>query len=304
MKKLVNKNPRELSFTIFETIVAVGLLMAFALEMAGGQGAIVNKVEYARRSNDAIWLAKRIMSQVEYNYQTMDLKDLETTTSMKDQKFQDLDRETEFDYTYSIEIKEWKFPLFDFLLNGGVKSEEDENDPTKEEKDPAAAGIPGIDAILDQIFKGHIMKVAYVEVSWPDGARRDHVSLTYLLTNTKALDEYLVSKKSIFDGVIQKMTGANPNKDYAALTSPTCGAIDGEGSRPLDGGGCIRADGTVRRRDGSIVGTDGTLISGPPPPPTATPGGNPGGVPNPNPGGMTNPGGMPPTMPNPGGTQP
>jgi len=297
MKKLVNKNPRELSFTIFETIVAVGLLMAFALEMAGGQGNIVNKVDYARRSNDAIWLAKRIMSQVEYNYQTMDLKELETTTSIKDQKFERLDQDPDFDFTYSVDIKEWKFPLFDFLMNGGMKDKEAENDPTKEEKDPAAAGIPGIDAILDQIFKGHIMKVAYVEVSWPDGARREHVSLTYLLTNTKALDEYLASKKSVFDGVIQKMTGVSLNKEYAALTSPTCGPADGEGGRALDGGGCIRADGTVRRRDGSILAADGTLISGPPAPPIATP--NSGE--NPNPGGMPNPDGVSPTMPNPGG---
>jgi hypothetical protein len=296
MKKLVNKNPRELSFTIFETIVAVGLLMAFALEMAGGQGNIVNKVDYARRSNDAIWLAKRIMAQVEYNYQTMDLKELETTTSQKDQKFERVDQIQDFDYAYSVEVKEWKFPLFDFLMNGGKKDKEDENDPTKEEKDPAAAGIPGMEAILDQIFKGHIMKVAYVEVSWPDGARRDKVSLTYLLTNTKALDEYLVSKKSIFDGVIQKMSGANPNKEYAALTSPTCSSVDGEGGRPQDGGGCIRADGTVRGRDGSILAADGTLISGPPAPPTpsginsGTPN-NPGGMPNP-PAGMQNPGGV------------
>jgi hypothetical protein len=214
---------------------------------------------------------------------------------MRDQKFERLDQDPDFDYTYSVEVKEWKFPLFDFLMNGGMKNEEDENDPTKEEKDPAAAGIPGMDAILDQIFKGHIMKVAHVEVSWPDGARRDKVSLTYLLTNTKALDEYLVSKKSVFDGVIQKMTGANPNKEYAALTSPTCSSVDGEGGRPLDGGGCIRADGTVRRRDGSILAADGTLISGPPQPPIATP--NAGGMPNPggtpNPGGMPNPGGAP-----------
>ncbi|MDQ3235734.1 MAG: hypothetical protein M3Q07_28325, partial [Pseudobdellovibrionaceae bacterium] len=84
MKKPVEKHPRELSFTIFETIVAVGLLMAFALEMAAGQGNIVNKVEYARRSNEAIWLAKRIMSQVEYNYQTMEMKELDTAMSVKD----------------------------------------------------------------------------------------------------------------------------------------------------------------------------------------------------------------------------
>ncbi|WP_141731897.1 hypothetical protein [Oligoflexus tunisiensis] len=291
MKELVNKNPRELSFTIFETIVAVGLLMAFALEMAGGQGNIVNKVEYARRSNDAIWLAKRIMAQVEYNYQTMELKELETTTSVKDKEFADLREETEIDYRYSVDIQEWKFPLFDFLMNGGLKSEEEENDPTREEQDPAAAAIPGLDAILNQIFQGHIMKIAHVEVSWPDGARRESVSLTYLLTNNKALDEYLFTKKGVFDGVIKKMQGSNAPQ---IATGPTCVPADGEGAvNAPGGGGCIRAGNVLRRPDGSLYAEDGTLIAGPP---TMTPtpgGGTPPGTP-PTPGS----GGTPPPTPN------
>jgi len=271
MKKPVKKHPRELSFTIFETIVAVGLLMAFALEMAAGQGNIVNKVEYARRSNEAMWLAKRIMSQVEYNYQTMELKELETTTSVKDKKFDGLDSETDFDYFYSVDIKEWKFPLFDFLLNGGLPNEEDEDDPTKQEKEPAGAGIPGLDTILDQIFKGHIMKVAYVEVSWPDGARRDSVSLTYLLTNNKALDEYLLTKKSVFDGVIKTMYGASGQQPQEA-TGPNCTPNDPVDSTDIGGGGgCLRPDGSIRKPDGSIYASDGTMVKGPvaqtPPPP-------------------------------------
>jgi hypothetical protein len=262
MKKLVNKNPRELSFTIFETIVAVGLLMAFTLEMAGGQGNIVNKVEYARRSNEAVWLAKRIMSQVEYNYQTKDLKELDTTSSMKDQKFEKLESESGFDYTYSIEVKEWKFPLFDFLLKGGAESEEEKDDPTKTNQEPDAAGIPGLDLILEQIFKGHILKIARVEVSWPDGARRDSVTLTYLLTNTKALDEYLTTKKSVFDGVLKRMSGTPPP---AAFKGATCMAGEGGPGAYNEPGanGCRYADNTHRRIDGSIVTPDGQVIPAP-----------------------------------------
>jgi hypothetical protein len=287
MKELVKKNPRELSFTIFETIVAVGLLMAFALEMAGGQGNIVNKVDYARRSNDAIWLAKRIMAQVEYNYQTMDLKELETTTSQKDIEFEGIRDETDFDYRYSVDIQEWKFPLFDFLMNGGLKSKEEENDPTREEQDPAAAGIPGLDSILDQIFQGHIMKVAHVQVSWPEGARRESVSLTYLLTNNKALDEFLFTKKGVFDGVIKKMQGGAPPP---VAMGPVCVPADGEGAvNAPGGGGCIRAGNVLRRPDGSLYADDGTLISGPPTT-TPTPDGLGGTPPPTQPGG----GGAPP----------
>lgn len=260
MKKLVNKNPRELSFTIFETIVAVGLLMAFTLEMAGGQGNIVNKVDYARKSNDAIWLAKRIMSHVEYNYQTMDLKELDTTSSVKDQKFEKVD-DPEFLYTYSVNVQEWKFPLFDFLLKGGAQSEEDKDDPTKPEKKPEGAGMPGIDAILNSIFNGHIMKIANVEVSWPDGARRESVRLTYLLTNTRALDEYLGTKKTVFDGVIRKMTGGQVQQ---IATGPTCTQFDPVGSTPIaGGGGCLHPDGTTRRPDGSRITSTGDFIPAP-----------------------------------------
>lgn len=289
MKEPVKKNPRELSFTIFETIVAVGLLMAFALEMAAGQGNIINKVEYSRRSNEAIWLAKRIMSQVEYNYQTMDLKELETTTTVKDHKFEKIDNETEFDYLYSVDIKEWKFPLFDFLMNGGLQNEEDQDDPTKQEQEPEAAGIPGLDLILNQIFQGHIMKVAYVEVSWPDGARRDSVSLTYLLTNNKALDDYLATKKGVFDGVIKKMAGA----PQTPALGPACTPSDPVGSTTISGGGgCLRPDNTIRKADGSIYAEDGTMIQPPPAPQAPT---------TPTSGGSITPGGVPvPPTPNPG----
>jgi len=287
MKKLVNKNPRELSFTILETIVAVGLLMAFTLEMAGGQGNVVNKVEYARRSNDAIWLAKRIMSQVEYNYQTMELKELETTTSVKDEKFQKIDGETDFDYTYSVEIKEWKFPIFDFLLNGGVppSDEEEDNESTPEAK-PEDGGIPGLDAILKQIFKGHILKIAHVEVSWPDGARRDSVSLTYLLANNKALDEYLATKKGVFDGVLKKMAGTPPGG---------VSQQDPPGSVPQQDGSVLWPNGTRRLPDGTQILSDGQVI----PPPQVQPPGNPGGIvaPNPTPNSQPGGGGSPPSPP-------
>jgi hypothetical protein len=139
------------------------------------------------------------------------------------------------------------------------------------------------------------MKVAYVEVSWPDGARRDHVSLTYLLTNNKALDEFLLTKKNIFDGVIKKMAGANAPQ---LATGPACTASDPPGSISIPGGGgCTHPGGITRRPDGSLYDVNGGLISGPaaatPPVP---PSGNPPGMPNPG------AGGMPPVSP--GGTNP
>ncbi|MDQ3235724.1 MAG: hypothetical protein M3Q07_28270, partial [Pseudobdellovibrionaceae bacterium] len=99
--------------------------------------------------------------------------------------------------------------------------------------------------ILDQIFKGHIMKVAYVEVSWPDGARRDSVSLTYLLTNTKALDEYLGPKKKQFDEIVAKMQGgpATPDPTGANCTPDEVKA----GGTPMAEQGCWFNNGARRR---------------------------------------------------------
>ena len=255
MKNCITRKPSELSFTIFETIVAVGLLMAFTLEMAGGQGSVVSKVEYARHSNDAIWLAKRIMAQVEYNYQTHDLKELDLVNPLRDQPIK-VEGETDFEYTYTVDVREWKFPLFDFLLKGGSgKSDDKDKDEPKsaEAKKSNPGGLPGIEAIINQIFKGHVMKVAHVDVSWPEGARRDSIGLTYLLTNSRALDEYLITKKVVWEGVLKKMAGnvQTPLPGLWKTDPPASTAMEGYVLFP---------DQSKRFPDGTHLAVDGTQL--------------------------------------------
>ena len=143
---------------------------------------------------EATWLAKRVMAQVEYNYDHYQFKDLEID---KEMQFKVDSSETEFDYTYKLRIFEWKLPLFDLLMEGGPKNPDEDDDGSSESAPGGLAGIPGIKQVIDSLFDGHIMKIANVEVFWPEGARRDSVTLTMLMTNQKALDAHIISKKEV-----------------------------------------------------------------------------------------------------------
>jgi hypothetical protein len=206
----VNKKSQEQSFTLIEVIISVGMLTAVVLQMVGGQGSVFGMIDYAQRSSEASWLAKRMMSQIEYYASYLDFKELESSGSVKDQAFK-FERDVESDYLYSIEIKEWKLPLFDLITGGGPKPQDPgEAEKWKEKKKEGGGpgGIPGLEDVINQIFEGEILKVARVDVSWPEGATRNSVGLTLLLTNQKRLDEYIGIKKAAWDQLKKKALGS------------------------------------------------------------------------------------------------
>ncbi len=168
-QKPVERKKTEYSFTLLEVIIATGLLVAVVLQVAGGQGSLFEITDYSKKATEATWLAKRVMARVEANYQNFELKELELEE--KDQQFPELKDNPDSDYRYTLKITEWKLPLVDFLTGGGGKSEEEKEEAKDEGKaDSAIAGIPGIDAMVKQIFGDDMMKTAHVEVSWPEGA--------------------------------------------------------------------------------------------------------------------------------------
>lgn len=203
MKSVVKKKSGERSFTIIEVMVAIGIMMSVVLEVTGAQGNIVSFSTYSRRLSEATWLAKRVMSQVEYHHSNKELKDLDI--KLEDQAFDDLkDSETyASEYTYSLNIEEWKLPIFEILANGGPKKKEGE-DSSDDAQGGSSKGssLAGFEDAVKQIFDGHILKLAKVEVFWPEGARRNSVTLTYLLTNQKAIDTYLLAKSNVYDKLI------------------------------------------------------------------------------------------------------
>lgn len=242
MPTKVEKKSQEASFTLIEVIISVGMLTAVVLQMAGGQGSVFGMIDYAQRANEASWLAKRLMSQVEYYASYLEFKELESTGSVKEQAFK-FERDVESDYLYSIEIKEWKLPLFDLITSGGPKPQDEQDRENWEQKQKDGSNeIPGLQDIIDQIFEGQILKVARVEVSWPEGAARNSVGLTMLLTNQKRLDEFVITKKASWDQLKKKALGKlgekppppppDPNNPNGGVPNPNGGGQDPNNPNP------------------------------------------------------------------------
>ena len=205
------KKDQERSFTILEVMVAIGIMMSVVMEVVGAQGNVVAFSSYSRQVTQATWLAKQIMSQVEYYQQTQEFKELDI--SLKEQKFdiEGLDQ-NESEFTYSLNIEEWKLPILELISNRGLKkkSGDDDNDNNIAPDDPLANSDPALmasmgEGVINQIFDGHIFKIAKVEVFWPEGARRNSVSLSYIMTNQKSLDQYITSQKPIFQKLLKSI---------------------------------------------------------------------------------------------------
>lgn len=220
--KDVRKKPGEQSFTIIETLIALAIMLPVIVESVGTQGAIINSVNYMRRVTQATWLAESIMAKVEYNYQHYPFKEMKTSLSGEENfGFEDLPED--FDYTYKLDIQDWDLPIFDLLLGGGLGGGGEEGEESEPSEDGGVSGsLPGIDKAVESIFEGEILKIAKVEVFWPEGARKDKVELSLLLTNQKALDFYLASKGQIWEKYQKKINDdLNQEGDKPPAPPPT-----------------------------------------------------------------------------------
>ncbi len=198
----------ELSFTLLETVIAISLITTVMMQVLGAQGNIVYFSGYSRNVTQGIWLAKRIMAQVEYHASTQELKELETDE--KDKVFEDPTVDPRFKYNLS--IKEWKFPVLD-LLAGGSPGGEEEGEDSSESKKESSDGDPMVKDLMKQIFGDHIIKIAHVEVTWPEGAKQNSVTLTYLLANQRKLDEKLLTMKASAEALTRASAGGPKNNN-------------------------------------------------------------------------------------------
>ncbi len=184
--------PGERSFSLVETMVAVSLIAFLIIEVSGVNGNAINFAEYSRKALQATYLAKRLMSQVEYqaSWRTP-LKDL--TTNEKDHAFDDA---PDFLYSMSIEPVPHALDLMFKLMSGGLVGGDSKED--KDSKDGGDDKDGGMGAMLEQI-KGVIQTavgedpiwVAKVSVSWAEGARRSSVDLGMIITDTKKMESTL-----------------------------------------------------------------------------------------------------------------
>ena len=202
-EKNKKKRQREGSFTLIETVIALSLITALIIEVASVQGNSIVFSEYSRNVTKATWLARRVMSQVEYQWGAKPFKELEVNEG--NGKFED-----EPEFTYSVEIREWKFPFKEMLakvMGGGSLGPETEESEDKPEEDSSKDSL--IDAAVTQIFGDEpIFMTAFVKVFWAEGAQRNDSSLTYLLTNQRKLDEFVATKKATWDRLTKPPTPA------------------------------------------------------------------------------------------------
>ena len=170
------KKPQESSFTLIETVIAIGLMVTVVLEVAGVHGRAIDFSAYGRRSTEAIYLAKAKLSQIENAWSYLPFEELKITTPSEEKFDESLcspNPDFGCDYTYVASIQDWKLPLLEMFAG---------DEPTPE--------MQMVQEYAKKIFGDSILKIARVEVFWPEGgASRGSVALTTLLTNQRAIDE-------------------------------------------------------------------------------------------------------------------
>lgn len=163
----------ERSFTLVETLVALGLLTVLILQVSTVQGKAIYFSEYGQNLTQGSWLAKRLMAQVEYFWYAKQLEELEGIV-VKEKKFEDFPN-----FSYNLDIREWKLPLINMVTGGNSDQPNPTADLVKEQ--------------VQQIFGDHILKIAHVEVFWGEGAVKESTDLTLLLTNQRKIDETIAT---------------------------------------------------------------------------------------------------------------
>lgn len=200
---MVHKKIHERSFTLVETMAAMVILLLFVSEVLGVQGNAAFFTSHGRHLIRASYLGKRIMDQVEYNWNIRPFKDMDVEgREIPIEEIQN--EENEAVYKYKLTIKDWKLPIFQ-LMQGSLGGGEDT------EKSDAGGSGDMISGMLEKVLGKELFKVANVEIIWGDGARTDSESFTYLLTNKKKLEEVLVTLKPTYDK-FAKGTSPTPNR--------------------------------------------------------------------------------------------
>lgn len=187
----------QLSFTLFETIVAVGLLATVIVNVSQVQGNSIVFSEYSRNTTHAIWLSKRIMSQVEYQKSIHDFKDLDT--KIEDQSFQETPEGDEDRFLYDLEIVNFDFPItklvtkhFSGALGGGEGQEGSAN--------PIAQIAPLVEQQMEQYIGKDFFKLVKLNVKWSNGAKEDGLETQMLIADIKKLDEVYLQLSALTSG--------------------------------------------------------------------------------------------------------
>ena len=186
--KHIKKIRNESSFTLLETVIALGLMVTIILEVANVQGTSITFGENNRNISQASWLANAVLSKVEWYSKFYEFKELDYEG--KDLKFnEDLcpmdPKYGACEFKYNLKIEEFPLPivsLFSQQISGG---------------DDTSGVSDQLEKQIKEFLGDEIIKIAHVEVFWPEGSRRGSVEMSYLITNQKKLDEEIFKQKAL-----------------------------------------------------------------------------------------------------------
>jgi hypothetical protein len=214
----------ERSFSLVETIVAVSLIAFLIVEISGVNGNAINFADYSRKALQASYLAKRIMSQVEYqaSWRTP-LKDI--AADEKDRPFEDAP-----DFTWSLKVEPMpnSLDLMFKIMSGGLVGGGDDNKDEEGDKSGVGAMLEQIKSLIKTAVGDDPIWVAKVSVSWPEGARRSSVDLAMIVTDIKKLETTLTPllQKGTQQPGVPQVPGALPVNGGGLPTQPAPGPVD------------------------------------------------------------------------------
>lgn len=210
----VQERRGERSFSLLETIVAVSLVAVLMVEVSGVHGNSIAFNEYGRKVLQASYLAKRMMSQVEYQSTVRTpIKDL-GSLEVKDQVFEDA---PDFSYSLSLKPLPKALDLMIKIFSGGMVGKDDSKD--EQDKDNSAGAIiEQMKSVIEQAVGDEPIWLAKVEVTWPEGARRGSTQLAMILTDIKRLED---SVGKLMDAATVPVTGPTNSPQTIPTPAPT-----------------------------------------------------------------------------------
>lgn len=236
-KKFLYGNRRgERSFSLLETIIAVSLVAILMVEVSGVNGNAIAFNEYGRKVLQASYLAKRVMSQIEYQATFRSpLKDM--AVAEKEKPFEDA---PEFSYSVTIESLPHALDLMFKIFSGGMigGKDKDKGDDKEGGKDGMGAMLEQIKSVITQSVGEDPIWIAKVEVTWPEGARRASTSVAMIITDIKKLED---SVGKILDAAPAN-AGGQPGGGQPGGGAPNTGLppvppVNPGGTVPVPGGG-------------------------------------------------------------------
>ncbi len=197
------------------------------VEVTGVHGNAIFFNDYNRKVLQASYLAKRIMTEVEYNATIRSpLKDMVANETGK--PFEDF---PDFTYNLKIEALPHALDLMFKIFSGGMLGGDDKDKDSNEEgKGSGAAGmLEQMKSVIQQSVGDDPIWVASVQVSWPEGARRNQTDLAMVITDVKKLED-TVGK--ILDTAQAPASSADPNAKQDIVQPGGAGGPGGGGPPP------------------------------------------------------------------------